>query len=221
MHSKNRMPWERRFGCATDGIRPERYISVNFKSVVSYGLCSQRHIKNHRRTPCFLLAYKVEQYLHQFCFWNLLITNETGGRVLENKPYILSAVLYTLFVPYVITAHFHCAWFILIWRWHRRHILIRGQQTNSQVIVSGVSTLVYTGALVYSTNCASRNCNDASRFCISLLTFQLFHTVFPHGNEKLKWKIDAISTLRIFHTPHFPHSALRNPQSAIRNPQSA
>ena len=38
-------------------------LSVNFKSVVSYGPYSQRHIKNHRRTPCFLLAYKVERYL--------------------------------------------------------------------------------------------------------------------------------------------------------------
>ena len=33
--------------------------------VCSYGSYSQRHIKNHHRTPCFLLAYKVEQYLHQ------------------------------------------------------------------------------------------------------------------------------------------------------------
>ena len=41
--------------------RQERYISVNFKSVVSYGPYSQRHIKNHRSTPCFLLAYKVQR----------------------------------------------------------------------------------------------------------------------------------------------------------------
>ena len=33
-----KLPWERCFGRATDGIRQERYISVNFKSVVSYGL---------------------------------------------------------------------------------------------------------------------------------------------------------------------------------------
>ena len=65
MHSKNRMQWRRCFGCVTDGIRQERYVSVNFKSVVSYGPYSQRHIKNHRRTPCFLLAYKLERYLHQ------------------------------------------------------------------------------------------------------------------------------------------------------------
>lgn len=31
--------------------------------ISSYGPYSQRHIKNHRRTPCF--AYKVERYLHQ------------------------------------------------------------------------------------------------------------------------------------------------------------
>ena len=28
--------------------------------LISKGLYSQRHIKNRRRTPCFLLAYKVE-----------------------------------------------------------------------------------------------------------------------------------------------------------------
>ena len=34
--------------------------------LISKGPYSQRHIKNHRRTPCFLLAqYKVERYLHQ------------------------------------------------------------------------------------------------------------------------------------------------------------
>ena len=80
------MPWERCFGRATDRIRQERYISVNFKSVVSYGY-SQRHIKNHLRTPCFMLAYKVNGTFTNFCFWNLLITNETGGCVLQNKPY--------------------------------------------------------------------------------------------------------------------------------------
>ena len=36
------MPWERCFGRATDGIRQERYISVNFKSVVSYVPYSQQ-----------------------------------------------------------------------------------------------------------------------------------------------------------------------------------
>ena len=33
--------------------------------LISKGLYSQRHIKNRRRTPCFLLAYKAERYLHQ------------------------------------------------------------------------------------------------------------------------------------------------------------
>ena len=33
--------------------------------LISKGPYSQRHIKNLRRTPCFLLAYKVERYLHQ------------------------------------------------------------------------------------------------------------------------------------------------------------
>ena len=31
---------------------------------ISKGSHSQRHIKNRHRTPCFLLAYKVERYLH-------------------------------------------------------------------------------------------------------------------------------------------------------------
>ena len=47
------------------GFRQERYISVNFKSVVSYEPYTQHHVKNNRRTPCYLLAYKVERYLHQ------------------------------------------------------------------------------------------------------------------------------------------------------------
>ena len=33
--------------------------------LISKGPYSQRHIKNRRRTPCFLLAYKVERHLHQ------------------------------------------------------------------------------------------------------------------------------------------------------------
>ena len=33
--------------------------------LISKGPYSQHHIKNRRRTPCFLLAYKVERYLHQ------------------------------------------------------------------------------------------------------------------------------------------------------------
>ena len=52
------MPWERCFGRAIDGIRQEYQLT----SKVPY---SERHIKNHCRTLCFLLAYKVEWYLHQ------------------------------------------------------------------------------------------------------------------------------------------------------------
>ena len=33
--------------------------------LISKGPYSQRHIKNRQRTPYFLLAYKVERYLHQ------------------------------------------------------------------------------------------------------------------------------------------------------------
>ena len=49
---------------------------------------SQSHIKNRRRTPCFFCwLTKWNGTFTKFCFWNLLITNETGGRVLQNKPY--------------------------------------------------------------------------------------------------------------------------------------
>ena len=67
----------------------------------------------------------------KFCFWNLLIANETRGRVLQKKPIHLSAVLcstackFRLFVPCVIPAHEatsgSCVWFILIRRRYRRH----------------------------------------------------------------------------------------------------
>ena len=59
--------------------------------------CFTRHIKNHR---CFLLAYKEKRYLYQvtrythkdsisYCSASetYSFTNETGGRVLQNKPY--------------------------------------------------------------------------------------------------------------------------------------
>ena len=51
--SQNRIPREICFGGATDGIRQERYISVNSKSVVSYGQYSQRQIKN---PPLFIVG---------------------------------------------------------------------------------------------------------------------------------------------------------------------
>ena len=61
----HRIVCQRCFCRDTNGIRQERYILVNFKSVVLNGPYNRRHIKNHRKTPCFLLAYKVERYLHQ------------------------------------------------------------------------------------------------------------------------------------------------------------
>ena len=36
--------------------------------LISKGPYSQGHIKNRRRTPCFLLAYKVERPFTKFCF---------------------------------------------------------------------------------------------------------------------------------------------------------
>ena len=102
------------------------------KSVVSYGPYSQRHIKNHLRTPCFFVSLQSEQYLHQVLLLKtLLITNETGGRVLQNKPYFCRSYCTALHVnsrcsmPCVIPAHEatsgNCARFILIGRCHRRH----------------------------------------------------------------------------------------------------
>ena len=84
------MPWEICFGGATNGIRQEHYISVNSKSVVSYGQYSQCQIKNHH---CFLLAYKEERYFYMLdakdnisCSGSETYSfmNETGGCVLQN-----------------------------------------------------------------------------------------------------------------------------------------
>ena len=78
---------------------------------------------------------------------------------------------------------------------------------------------MYTGALVYNTNCASKKCNDASRFFYKFVNIPLriFHTPhFPHSSFSTllifhtpHFPHSSFSTLRIFHTPHFPHSALR------------
>ena len=35
--------------------------------LISKGPYSRRHISNRRRTPCFLLAYKVERYASETC----------------------------------------------------------------------------------------------------------------------------------------------------------
>ena len=40
--------------------------------LISKGPYSQRHVKNRRRTPWFLLAYKVERYLHQVLLLKLM-----------------------------------------------------------------------------------------------------------------------------------------------------
>ena len=53
-------------------------------------------------------------------------------------------------------------------------------------------------------------CNNASRFFVFIYFFYCLHIVYPHWNDKVRRKIEiffAFSTLRIFHTPHFPHSA--------------
>ena len=99
--------------------------------LISKGPYSQRHIKNRRRTPCFLLAYKVERYLHQVLLLKLTHYERNRRTSFTKYTVFLSAILYstsckfTLFVPRVIPAHDatsgNFAWFILIWRWHRRH----------------------------------------------------------------------------------------------------
>ena len=99
--------------------------------LISKGPYSQRHIKNRRRTPCFLLAYKVERYLHQVLLLKLTHYKRNRRTRFTKLTLYLSAVLYstackfTLFVPCVIPAHNatsgNFVWFILIWRWHRRH----------------------------------------------------------------------------------------------------
>ena len=80
----------------------------------------------------------------KFCFWNLLITNETGGRVLQNKPYFCR--------PYCTALHVNSCPRRDFWYFCLVHSLSGdgiadivadryfnwGRQTNSQVIVSGV-----------------------------------------------------------------------------------
>ena len=63
-------------------VLPTRLGKSAIYQFVSKGPYNQRHITNRRRTPCFLLAYKVERYASETCS----LTNETGGRVLQNKP---------------------------------------------------------------------------------------------------------------------------------------
>ena len=59
-------------------IRQERYISINFKRAVQ---------PTPRQLPVFCWLTKWNGTVTKFCFWNLLISKETGGRVLQNKPY--------------------------------------------------------------------------------------------------------------------------------------
>ena len=94
-------------------------------------ICGRGSFAALDRTPVFCWLTKWKGTFTKFCFWNLLIANETRGRVLQKNPIHLSAVLcstackFRLFVPCVIPAHEgpsgNYAWFILIRRWHRRH----------------------------------------------------------------------------------------------------
>ena len=55
--------------------------------LISKGPYSQRHIKNRRRTPRFLLAYKVERYLYQVLLLKLTHYERNRRTCLQNKPY--------------------------------------------------------------------------------------------------------------------------------------
>ena len=96
--------------------------------LISKGPYSQRHIKTAAELLVFCWLTKWNGIFTKFCFWNLLITNETGGRVLQNKPYFCRPYCTALHVnsrcsclPAHDAASGNFAWFILIWRWHRRH----------------------------------------------------------------------------------------------------
>ena len=115
-----------RTGLGKSAIR-ERYISVNFK----FKCC--QHQKPLQNSLFFVGLQSGTVPSPSSCFRNLLNTNETGGRVLQNKPcfcrphltYSTTCIKFTLFAPCVIPAHGatsdNFAWFILIWRWHCRH----------------------------------------------------------------------------------------------------
>ena len=136
------MPCERWFGRATDGIRQERYISINFKRAVQptphqkppqnslffVGFQSGTVPSPSSASETYSLRTKQEDEFYKI---NHIFVGHTVQHWCK----------FTLFVPCVIPAHDETsgnfAWFILIWRWHT-DILIRGRQTNSQVIVSGV-----------------------------------------------------------------------------------
>ena len=61
------MPWEGCFRRATDGIRQERYISIQFISKVLFRMSRTANAtsKTAAELLIFLLAYKVERYLHR------------------------------------------------------------------------------------------------------------------------------------------------------------
>ena len=103
------MPWEICFGHATDGIRQERYISVNSKSVVSYGQYSQRctaHIRwfTKRRTRIAFLVLPLKlthlRTKQEDAFYK--INHILLGRTVQH---CISVCKFTQFVPCVIPAH--------------------------------------------------------------------------------------------------------------------
>ena len=83
----HRIVCQRCFCRDTNGIRQERYILVNFKSVVLNGPYNRRHIKNHRKTPCFFVGLQSGTVPSPSSGSEtlILITNETGGRLLQNN----------------------------------------------------------------------------------------------------------------------------------------
>ena len=80
--------------CYRRDYRQERYISIQLISKVLFRL--GRTANTTSKTAAELLVFcwlsKWNGTFTKFCFWNLLIANETGGRVLQNKPYICRAL---------------------------------------------------------------------------------------------------------------------------------
>ena len=57
------MPWKDVLAVLLTGLGKSAIYEL-----ISKGRYNQRHVKNRRRTPCFLLAYKVNGTLAKFCF---------------------------------------------------------------------------------------------------------------------------------------------------------
>ena len=79
---------------------------------------------------------------------------------------------------------------------------------TGHVVRRDTGTLVNTTTLITIPALRILKCNDSSRFFLFLRIW--------NRKLKLKWKIEifyAFSTLRIFHTPDFPHPSFSTPRT--------